>query len=367
MRHFYFALLVSLSISQIFASDDREFSLMSFNVENLFDTEKSQFYNDADFTPTGRYEWTNEKLHWKLQNLSEIVLSVRNKNEKKCPDALALSEVENREVLVLWRDLFLSDCQYQEIIIFEPASRSEARDDRRGIKVALMTRYPLAESPQFHLLYPGSRHILEVHLLVGTHPLILFINHWKSRIGGGEDKRILAAEFLKKRTTEILSQDPYFDFVVLGDFNDEPENVSLGEIIGQVNYPSDFLEDLEATRLYNVSFEKFHLGYLLERAQRLIQAGRNWRIEEVEAEIRKRRATYYYKSRRQHLQFDHFLLSRGLFDQTGLRYKPMSFEVVRHPRYTDENLAPIPFRPFSGGAQGGASDHFPILMRMLWR
>ena len=85
---------------------------MSFNTENLFDTENSQFYNDADFTPTGRYEWTPEKLHWKLQNLSQIILSVKNPDESVCPDAVALSEVENREVLELWRDFFLSACQY---------------------------------------------------------------------------------------------------------------------------------------------------------------------------------------------------------------------------------------------------------------
>lgn len=340
---------------------------MSFNTENLFDTEKSDFYNDADFTPTGRYEWTPEKLHWKLENLSQIILSIKNPDNSICPDALALSEVENREVLELWRDVFLSACQYSEILIFEPQNKSDAKNDKRGIKVALMSRYPILDSPKFHLLYEGSRHILEVHLLIGSHPLVLFINHWKSRVGGGEDKRILAAEFLRNRIQEILKINAQQDLIALGDFNDEPENRSLKDVLGLADYPSEIIDDRDSSKLYNLSFEKFHLPYLLDRARELILAGKDWQIEEVEAEVRKRRATYFYKKQKQYLQLDHFLVSRGLFDEEGLIYKSMSYEILRPKDFTDENLAPIPFRPSPGGALGGASDHFAILMRMIWR
>ena len=54
----------------------------------------------------------------------------------------------------------------------------------------------------------------------------MFVNHWPSR-NNDEWQRVKAATVLRTRLDEILAADPKADFVLIGDFNDEPDNVSL--------------------------------------------------------------------------------------------------------------------------------------------
>jgi len=94
---------------------------MSFNVENLFDTEHTPGHEDYTFLPMGlklmdpkmkegclksndspyrrneclTYDWTNEALDTKLTNLSKVILTVDDNG----PDNLMLIEVESMKVL----------------------------------------------------------------------------------------------------------------------------------------------------------------------------------------------------------------------------------------------------------------------------
>ena len=52
------------------------YTLMFYNLENLYDTVDDPITADDDFTPMGDRRWTRDKYQRKLSNLSEIFSAV---------------------------------------------------------------------------------------------------------------------------------------------------------------------------------------------------------------------------------------------------------------------------------------------------
>jgi endonuclease/exonuclease/phosphatase family metal-dependent hydrolase len=353
-----------LSLSIWAEAQASSISVMSYNIENLFDLENDPRISDDEFTPSGAAEWTEEKLHQKLQNLSKVVTAVRNEDGSRCPDVLGLMEVENREILEHWRTNYLSECRYRHLVINRHTDDEPVRDDVRGIKVALLSKLKLGGQPAKYLAYEGGRYILEVPLELNGRRLVVLVNHWKSRIGGGEDKRALGAQTLRSRFEEWNQIDPYTDIVAMGDFNDEPEDASFVKTLGLTSNRNAKDEDLSQAFIWNTSFDEFNLKQKLQEAQELIDLGEPIKLEEVEKFWRQKRGTYYFHRESKFLQLDHLLISRGLLDSRGFQYIPKSFRVIQPLGFTDQNGAPIPYKSSKRGAVGGASDHFPIMIRL---
>ncbi len=72
------------------------FLVLSYNVENLFDTVDAPGFKDEDFTPGGIKNWTWERYEEKLDMLSKVITSIPG---KEMPALIGLAEVENRTVL----------------------------------------------------------------------------------------------------------------------------------------------------------------------------------------------------------------------------------------------------------------------------
>lgn len=343
----------------------QQISVMSYNVENLFDPTNDPLYNDDDFTPEGRHEWTYEKLDLKLQALSRVILSVENPGGRSCPDVLGLIEVENYEVLRLWKDHYIPECRYKHILIHRQDPSEPVLDDRRGIKVALMTRLDLDldEPPTQHLVYQGTRYILEAPLRMGEHPLRVFVNHWRSRVRGGEENRARSAAFLRERLLKLNNEDPLMDIILMGDFNDEPENDSLRKVLGAQARFDEVFFDLTRLFIWNTSFDHFVLEDQLRQARAAISMGHIFDIEAFQARLRKARGTYYFRRTRDFYAIDHIMLTRGLFARQGWTYVEGSHQVYRHRDFTSAEGAPIPFSVNDFLEAEGASDHFPVLAR----
>jgi len=198
-----------------------------WNVENLFDTIDDPNKNDNEFLPNGKKKFTEERLHLKFQRLTQVVL---DQNDGKGPDILGLAEVENRTVLERWIHEYLK-IDYQIVHQESP--------DMRGIDVALFVRkgITITDSHWLEVLVDGrpTRDILETTIEIDGDPLTFFVNHWPSRWGGqkqSEPKRIAAAETLHDRITDILQDNPKADFVIMGDLNDDPGNISILKYLG---------------------------------------------------------------------------------------------------------------------------------------
>jgi hypothetical protein len=324
---------------------------MSWNVENLFDTEHQEGKQDEEFTPEGKYEWTEEKLVLKMRNLAKVITSITNPDGSRCPDFLGMAEVENAQVARRLNREYLQICKYDKII-------ADPRDpDPRGIRAVSLTRLDLAERPRSIPTYPGGRFIQETKVQVNGHAMTIFMDHWKSRRfdpndpSGGEDKRKECARALRGRSQQLIQADPHADFLAMGDFNDEPENDSLAKVLGSTPNFQRMIDDPEHYVWFNPSSELLRLPGFEEGLQ----------DDEAMYKFRRLRGTFYYGKDKQYLAIDNFHYSPGLLDDEGFSYAKHSFEVVRHPDMTDPYLRPIGFG--AGRTPRGASDHFPILSR----
>ncbi len=322
---------------------------MSYNVGNLFDTEDDPLKDDNEFTPEGSAKWTEQKLIQKMKNLAKVITNSKSASGQVCPDFLGLVEVENTKIAQRFNREFLKECKYDKIVI-------DPKDpDPRGIRVASLTRLPLQGTPKSHSPYTDGRFIQEVTVMLSGVPMTVFLNHWKSRRKNpennddGSEKRALSAQTLRKRVTEILDQNPGAEVLMLGDFNDEPENISLKKVLASTLSLKQFIGNPQEVLAWNPANE-------LMRLQKNDEAKTD--VDRLE-EFKKLRSTYYFAREKKYNLFDNAHMTSGLLDNQGIRYIPNSFRVVRLKEFTDEKLAPIPFSP---PRQNGASDHFPILL-----
>jgi endonuclease/exonuclease/phosphatase family metal-dependent hydrolase len=214
-----------------------EFSVMSFNVENLFDDKHDADREDFTFMPVaqknkpeiqkfcneqkGYYkreclekDWNASLIEKKLKNVSEVILSV---DEKKGPDILFLVEVENDNILSQLNKKYLQAAGYQNQVLIEGP-------DLRGIDVALLSRFPLDGKPQLHKIpYKGetaedqkwmnrSRGILEVPLkLPNGSKLTALVAHFPSQ-SNPRYWRAQSIAYAKK----LIQEQPSKNMVIFG-------------------------------------------------------------------------------------------------------------------------------------------------------
>ncbi|MGB0167579.1 MAG: hypothetical protein ACPF8V_12065, partial [Luteibaculum sp.] len=80
-----------------------------------------------------------------------------------------------------------------------------------------------------------TRDILWVQGKLHGKPIHLFVNHWPSRRGGAEDsepKRLAASKVLRANIDSILTSNPNAQIIAMGDFNDDPKDLSIRNLMG---------------------------------------------------------------------------------------------------------------------------------------
>jgi len=200
----------------------KPFRVAFYNLENLFDTVDGP-NDDAEFLPNSANAWNGDRYNSKLRNMAKVIDSI-------APSILGLVELENAFVL--------EDLRANSSVMkgkFEIAHRES--QDLRGIDVALMYNAELFRISGIYMtpitLPDGyaTRSIMRVHLVEkGTgDSLAVFINHWPSRRGGAASaaSRMVAATAL----AQTLQNNPTIpaNFLIMGDFNDDPEDPSITE------------------------------------------------------------------------------------------------------------------------------------------
>ena len=305
-----------------------KFDLMSYNVENLFDTIDDPNKVDEDFTPNGKLQWNTAKYY---EHLNHTVDAITNKGTN-FPAIVGLIEVENGTVLNdLVNTSFLKGKGYQVVWYEGP--------DERGIDVAMIydsKRVTIVGSRPVPVVLesvsdPNTRDILKVSVKVGSEDYHLFVNHWPSRRGGQDESemhRIRAASVLRKEVDQILSVNAKANIICMGDFNDFPSNKSVHDVL-QAGVSN------EHSVLFNMmsDFEALKKG------------------------------THFYKGEWSPL--DQFIVSYGMFDNKCVSAN--SFEVVSYDflYYTSKDGVKSPARAYVGDSyKGGYSDHLPILMHV---
>ena len=333
MKNRLFILLVLLPFLG-FSQKGNQCSVAFYNIENLYDTINDPAVDDEEFLPEGKNKWNGEKFEKKIRNLARVIDSLGGGDG---PSVLGFSEVENKYVLeVLIANKKLAKKDYGIV--------HENSIDKRGIDVALiykksdftplfhkMARITLENDPDFI-----TRDILIVKGLLFKKPVYFFINHWPSRRGGEEEsrqKRIAAAKVARNSVDTILKADPKANIILMGDFNDEPTDVSIKDYL----LAADSMESKDAT-LFNVLAP-------------LAKAGDG---------------SHSYKA--QWGMLDQIIVSKNLLSKKSkLQYEENSAAVYRpvwmHDKYSKH--AGAPYRTYNGPKFiGGYSDHFPVFIKL---
>ena len=335
----------AISIVEINAQDDggfdnargsKELRIMFYNVENLFNTFDDPAVDDEEFTPEGVKHWTYYRYKEKLNNLAKTIIAVGGWSP---PEVIGLCEAENFQVLQdLTNETPLKSFGYQII--------HENSVDSRGIVVALL--YLPGKLTKFHQEFIRTRHEKESQtrdILFATLSIqnkdtfSIYVNHWPSRFGGQEqtqEKRIAAAKVLKSHFNEKLSKNPSVRLVIMGDFNDEPGDESLHDVLGAQS-PSNLNRSqndaIESSTLYNQSCPDFQ------------KSKGTLTFKEIDH-------TWFL--------FDQIIVPGALLREAGLQVKGMEAHI-----YTADWLLENgrPKRTCQGPIyKGGFSDHLPIFV-----
>ena len=323
--------------SQPIQPKDNKALVVFYNVENLFDTIDDPHKNDNAFLPGTTKDWDSEKYQQKLLHLAQVLGSA---HPGKLPAIIGFCEVENKQVL---EDLL----QTNPLLHAPYGVVLEEGDDPRGIDVALAYRSD-QYSPLGHQCLPGSRkfktrHILYTKLL-GPHQdtLHVFVNHWKSRYGGQaetEPKRVETASILRSVVDSLFKGDPKTRILIMGDFNDEPVDSSILNVLDANPLPK------RITR--NALPELYNLYYTSHQEGKGTLWYRDWDL------------------------FDQIIVS-GILLTKKQRNRPYIRDHTGRILIDDQWLTEdthgnkVPFRSYTRDYTGGYSDHLPVCIELQY-
>jgi predicted extracellular nuclease len=324
---------VLFSCTSVKKSLRSEYTVVSYNVENLFDTVDDPKIPDEEFLPASEKKWDNEKYQKKLTDIARVISEV---NPMELPEVVGLVEIENQQVL---EDLVKTGKLASRYAIIH-----EESPDYRGIDVAMIYRKDAFQEISHEVLpvnFPDdpefkTRDILHVTGKMRNKKVHLFVNHWPSRIGGDdktEPKRVLAASVLKKKVEEVLAADPKACIIIMGDMNDEPANKSLKETLGAAAPNS-------GAALVNLMMPDDVAG----------------------------KGTYFYSGNWNML--DNLVVSENVLKGKGMKVEGQKGNIYSSDWmiFTNKTGDKTPNRSYVGDKYvGGVSDHFPVYFKMIVR
>ena len=229
--------------------DKTEISIMTFNVENLFDNTDDPGKTDETFLAVEDKQsaahkqecgkitvqrWRNQCFFWDWNDavldkkLRVIAASIRQVGEGRGADIIALQEVENIGILERLRVDYLQGLDYQ------PAVLVEGRD-RRGIDVAFLSRLPVTGVALHNIPFSNTgesrvldtRGILEATFeLPDGEKLVGFAVHFPAPYHP-TSMREMAYQKLSRLKSALAAGQPAF---AAGDFNttsEEDENKNM--------------------------------------------------------------------------------------------------------------------------------------------
>jgi len=321
--------------------DGARFSAAVWNVQALYDGEDAgNEYNEY----RAQAGWTKEKYQARLTAFAEAIGKMAEAGDG-APDLLALVEVENGQVL---KDLAGRLSKHGYKWTFFGGARG------MSLGAGALSRIPFSETRLHSISASGNvipRPVIEVRLESGGAPLVFFICHWKSKLGGGaetEATRRAAARIIRRRIDEIHREEPGTPAIIMGDLNENHD-----EFYRQSGaYLSALLpDDARAAALSAGDADFLILSGEKPPRARYFDAPAlytPWGRELKDG-------SYYYKNDWETI--DHLLLSPELFD--GAAWDFAGCRVLNEPPFASTNGHPVTYKPYNGQ---GLSDHLPLIL-----
>jgi endonuclease/exonuclease/phosphatase family metal-dependent hydrolase len=195
--------ILLLSCITLFGATDLK--IATYNVENLFDLQRSG-HEYVEYIPNTNANWNKKTYKIKLQNTAKVIKEIN-------ADIIALQEIESPQALKDLRYTLKQNGLYYQY--FKIADKKNTT-----IKVAILSKIPFLYTKELSVTSSYKyRNILEAKFRIDNQDLYLFVNHWKSK-SGAESRRIVSAKVLRKRI-KALGKDK--NIILLGDFNSDYE------------------------------------------------------------------------------------------------------------------------------------------------
>ena len=267
-------ILMCVMQSAVLAQDS--LTIVSYNVENLFDCEHDTLKNDSSFLPHGLHRWNYHHYQTKLNRIAQVLVNISGWESAAL---VGLCEVENKRCL---RDLCyrLRRFHYQYV--------HYESDDERGIDVALLydsTKVKILNSKTLCVPLENdvTRDILYVKALIeGKDTLHAMVCHLPSQLGGSattSKKRQIAKQVIQNEINTILHVQPKANVVVMGDMNSE----AIDDLLGMNNLMIDLEKEGIGTHKYQGMWsclDQFYVSSALKNTTRASVFSPEWLLEE---------------------------------------------------------------------------------------
>ena len=324
MRFLLFLISLTLAAEQV--------SVMTFNVENLFDNvddpnrvdetymafKDKQTKNHLDgcnlievksWRDSCLYlDWNDEIIDVKLQNLSTVILS-------EDVDIIGLQEVENIGMLRRLYDR-LKPNGYVAYDLIEG-------QDERGIDLGIISKYPIKQSTLHRIDFEGVTTQAQRDTR-GVYEVTLDVN--------GQDFKVFVVHFPAGHHASSMRKDAF---------------KSLNKIASKVTVPA-------------VAVGDFNVNSTEDKAEHIYRdyASPIWKISHLEGCGDCLGSTFYFRNRTWS-----YLDSIMVLRNSGAEFIPESIKVVKHPLQTDKDGFQI---RFDQKRKRGVSDHFPVIAEIVF-
>jgi hypothetical protein len=231
MKNIILLYILVFSIGNILHAQEEKFCyggrIIFYNTEQLFDTEDDAGSADRDYLKGGKLNWDEEKYSEKIAHLGRVLAEVADTAN---PLLIGLTEIENRRTLEdLIGSAALKPYKFKYI--------HHERSGNSGTEPALLYR-PEYFVPEYDLRLADqetntsvteSGEVLYVKGYFNeTLAVYLFVNQWPEGEGvKTKAGRASIAGLLGSKIEDIRKGSPYARFIVMGDFNENPDAALL--------------------------------------------------------------------------------------------------------------------------------------------
>ena len=326
-------------------------SVMTFNVENLFDTLDEPGKNDETYMPLSQKtprvlakcsglardhwrqscrdtNWTEKILDRKMKRIADVIKQVKS---GRGPEVLILPEVENKPVVESLRRRYLADFGYGESVLIEGP-------DSRGIDVAILTKLKVV-AIQSHRVNLEIKDGLTEGDIISTRDII----QADLQLPDGQVLTVLGVHF--------------------------PSQASpIGTRIQAIRHLNEIKTSLPKNRLV-VAGGDFNITSREEGSHQLYKEklGSEWAVSH-ELGCEDCKGTYYYHSDTSWSFLDAILFSKDMLPEAQGRWKVVTQSI----RVPTESLYQInrygsPAKYRGGKAKTGVSDHWPMVAEIIPR
>jgi len=331
---------VSDSKAEKTAAEPDVLTLMTWNVQNLFDGLDNGFEYDEFLNSAG---WSAEKYKGRINTISAAVGSV-----KPLPDIVMFQEIESIVVIHDIADALSGGYEYSHF----------AKNPGAALGVGILSRFPFTNTKTHSITIGGEttpRPVLETRVQAKKE-FVVFVCHWKSKLGGDdntESTRRASARVILRRIRELWEEEPELGVIVAGDLNENHNEFFrrnaqvICALLPDDPYCAQMADGIQKDFIV-LGKDKPPEPVNFPRGTVVLFSA--W-VRDVE------KGSYYYKNDWETI--DHFLVSGQFFNNSGLSFEkaaPANFSP-----FANEYGVPVPYNIRTGA---GLSDHLPLLMTL---